>query len=538
MSRGNISVGYTRRKLGLGGDATYGSEIKSRDVSFGSVGGYQNTALSTAGGAAAGAIAGSVVPGVGTAIGAVAGAVIGFVGGLFGSRSRKKRKAAAKEAQRQATLQAMENKMETDYYNIKNSTFNDFSEGEGYYAKMGGIVPKRAYAVGGRILNNSSNTKVVYGNTHEQYNSNTGETGVGYGNVEVEGGGTRNGYQYAGEIIKEDGNQSRVYSDTLKIPYTNTTFAKAMKQISDKKGYLEKQNEIATSIVDSNLENISKTGYNKQRLGTISRNIEKSTYDININSGMINELDDVEDKLYSTQEIKASSLGLRGNPYSAKFGGSYGRQRMDFGGYMTAGKFALNGINALMTHNAISFEESLPVPEIARIEAPQYNTNYSITSQLAELDADKRSADNFITSNTSNAQVARNALAMTAIRAQRYKGNLYHTKNVTEQQLFDRNVEARHQTNLTNNQIIYQNALNKYNKAVDINSKKIANQQQFLQSTMDLADNVAADKMEKYKIGSQNILQASDADRERLESLYKDIWGVDFGSIKNLFKRK
>ena len=73
---------------------------------------------------------------------------------------------------------------------------------------------------------------------------------------------------------------------------------------------------------------------------------------------------------------------------------------------------------------------------------------------------------------------------------------------------------------------------------MDINSKKIANQQQFLQSTMDLADNVAADKMEKYRIGSQNILQASDADRERLESLYKDIWGVDFGSIKNLFKRK
>jgi hypothetical protein len=278
---------------------------------------YVSVGTSTLSGAASGAAAGSVIPGIGTVVGGIIGGLTGLVGGLFGSKSKRKAQRAAAEAERQRQVGVLKGIMENDTQRASEINFNDNTN---IYARYGG-----RFATGG-LVQNSSNTQVAYGATHNQYNSNEGGTGVSFGNAEVEGGGDYNGRQYAGEVIHENQNSGQIFSNAIPVVggRNGMTYAKMAQLISNTKGSVE---TIANNFMINATNALSnpkllKTTYAKR--GTALRNIEKAVGISNILYGMAQQEDAKLNKLYNLQEAHANYLGLRQdrNRQQYRLGGS------------------------------------------------------------------------------------------------------------------------------------------------------------------------------------------------------------------------
>ena len=183
--------------------------------------------------------------------------------------------------ERQQTLGNMQDKVENDVATIRQSNLGNYSEGTGFYAKLGGMVGRRKLNTGGQVVPNSSNSVVAYGQTHEQYNPATGETGIIYGDSEIEGGGAKNGRMYAGEVVRETPEGGQVFSDTIKVPGTNHTFADYAKKLTDMKGEKEHQVIQLADGITLSLSALDKSKTNKLQTGTNVRNIEKLVYRMN-----------------------------------------------------------------------------------------------------------------------------------------------------------------------------------------------------------------------------------------------------------------
>lgn len=506
-----------------------------------------------------------------------------------------------------------------------------------YQMPYGGVVP------------NSANTSVAYGPTHEQIDPTTGETGVPYEDVEIEGGGIKNGQSLPGEVVKHANDQDIVYSDRLTVPGTNITYADFAKILSDKKGQLEKQVEVKSTALNKLLADIPKFRTTIAKQNSNNRNVEKAMFSINRDTTMIKELDSKLNELYNTQEQHAEQLGIRNaepimasggkvdksyklqdnsekyialdtyyplssrypftghsaislvedqtSPYlidklptdkgynvitnncsdatkkalertfnknlktalfttpgdvrdfaleelngipefkedsvfspihgkymfddgsvyrekgretifipvtkdqkdfislygaigrvnkEFKYGGKMntnkifacggrrlkacgGRVKKADGGLLglTLGTQFLAGLGNYFNNQAEAKRyENIPVPLQTKEIAPIYNWRYNIGDQLEEVDRQTRTANNYITRNVSNAQVARNLVSQNTIQSGRIKGQLYGEKNRYESQGRNMNIQARYQNDMANAQKMYQNAVDKYNQQV------------------------------------------------------------------------
>lgn len=569
-SRGIIAkfgglVGTPRRKFYWGGTSIndpgsvqWGTRVQTSDIDEskysadgeGIVGG---SALSGAGtglgiGAAvggtaalaAGAAAGSWLGPIGAGIGALIGGIVG----LFTGRKKKKREerrrqkllAEQAEMERQQTLGNMQDKVENDVATIRQSNLGNYSEGTGFYAKLGGMIGRRKLNTGGQVVPNSYNSVVAYGQTHEQYNPATGETGIIYGDSEIEGGGAKNGRMYAGEVVRETPEGGQVFSDTIKVPGTNRTFADYAKKLTDMKGKKEAQViQLADGVILS-LSALDKSKTNKLQTGTNVRNIEKLVYRMNKARGESETIDAKTEDLFEAQELYATALGLRDDAPIMRCGGMI-RNKRPFGGYASpysltgvsapklttlspiqttasagggsAFKFGFNefglgmnlasslfGIvgNALNTRanrRAIEFESTLHVPKGNKVDAVQYSTDYDISEELQELGTQERRAARYITDNTSNVQTARNSVANLAINAQLARNKLYGAKKDYQRQRYDLNRQERVNARNANSQIMYQDAINEYNKAVGLNQQLMAVRTQGLQGMLQGVEGLA-----------------------------------------------
>ena len=526
-----------RKKMALGGPTgissydgnsgtiNYGSEITADDISNKEVGAIGNTALSTAGGVASGALIGASVSGPLAPIGAVVGGLVGLIGGLFGSRKRKEQKAAMLEAQRQQTLANMNQKFNTDIATIQNQDLTGDDYAGGYYAKYGGKINARIrYATGG-IVRNSSNSKVAYGATHEQVNSQYGGTGVPYQGIEVEGGGDNNGILYPGEVIIDKGQDAFIFSDKIKVPNTNNSFADVAKKLTDRKGVLEDTSTTISGVVANLLNDININKTNRLKLGTTIRNTEKMVSAMNIIDGKTLEIDKKINNLYNEQERIATEKGLRDNTNIARCGGRK-RKYLTGGGIMRLNA-GLNLINALSTNNAINFEERLQLPIRSTVEAPIYNSRYNITNQLQGVTSEFRNASEYIKANTSNPQIARSAIGSLSARAAQIRGSIYDTKNKAESEMYDRNINARYQTDVANREIAYNNAMNQYAKQVDINSKRAANRQQLYQGIANSGQDYLNWKTQIYGVKMNSLTHASPSITKEMNDFTEDFLGND-----------
>ena len=558
-------VGTPRRKFYWGGTSIndpgsvqWGTRVQASDIDEskysadgeGIVGGSALSGAGTGlgigaavGGTAAlatGAAAGSWLGPIGAGIGALIGGIVGLFTGRKKKRQEERRRqellAEQAEMERQQTLGNMQDKVENDVATIRQSNLGNYSEGTGFYAKLGGMVGRRKLNTGGQVVPNSSNSVVAYGQTHEQYNPATGETGIIYGDSEIEGGGAKNGRMYAGEVVRETSEGGQVFSDTIKVPGTNRTFADYAKKLTDMKGKKEAQVIQLADGVTLSLSALDKSKTNKLQTGTNVRNIEKLVYRMNKVRGESEAIDAKTADLFEAQELYATALGLRDDAPIMRCGGMI-RKKRPFGGYASpysltgvsapklttlppiqttanagggsAFKFGFNefglgmnlasslfGIvgNALNTRanrKAIEFESTLHVPKGNKVDAVQYSTDYDISEELQELGTQERRAARYITDNTSNVQTARNSVANLAINAQLARNKLYGAKKDYQRQRYDLNRQERVNARNANSQIMYQDAINEYNKAVGLNQQLMAVRTQGLQGMLQGVEGLA-----------------------------------------------
>lgn len=558
-------VGTPRRKFYWGGTSItdpdsvqWGTRVQASDIDEskysadgeGIVGGSALSGAETGlgigaavGGTAAlatGAAAGSWLGPIGAGIGALIGGIIGLFTGRKKKRKEERRRqellAEQAEMERQQILGNMQDKVENDVATIRQSNLGNYSEGTGFYAKLGGMIGRRKLNTGGQVVPNSSNSVVAYGQTHEQYNPATGETGIIYGDSEIEGGGAKNGRMYAGEVVRETPEGGQVFSDTIKVPGTNRTFADYAKKLTDIKGKKEAQVIQLADGVTLSLSALDKSKTNKLQTGTNVRNIEKLVYRMNKARGESEAIDAKTEDLFEAQELYATALGLRNDAPLMRCGGMV-RKKRPFGGYTSpysltgvsapklitlppiqttasagggsAFKFGFNefglgmnlasslfGIvgNALNTRanrKAIEFESTLHVPKGNKVDAVQYSTDYDISEELQELGTQERRAARYITDNTSNVQTARNSVANLAINAQLARNKLYGAKKDYQRQRYDLNRQERVNARNANSQIMYQDAINEYNKAVGLNQQLMAVRTQGLQGMLQGVEGLA-----------------------------------------------
>ena len=558
-------VGTPRRKFYWGGTSIndpgsvqWGTRVQASDIDEskysadgeGIVGGSALSGAGTGlgigaavGGTAAlatGAAAGSWLGPIGAGIGALIGGIVGLFTGRKKKRQEERRRqellAEQAEMERQQTLGNMQDKVENDVATIRQSNLGNYSEGTGFYAKLGGMVGRRKLNTGGQVVPNSSNSVVAYGQTHEQYNPATGETGIIYGDSEIEGGGAKNGRMYAGEVVRETSEGGQVFSDTIKVPGTNRTFADYAKKLTDMKGKKEAQVIQLADGVTLSLSALDKSKTNKLQTGTNVRNIEKLVYRMNKVRGESEAIDAKTEDLFEAQELYATALGLRNDAPVMRCGGMV-RKKRPFGGY--ASPYSLTGVsapklttlppiqttasagggstfkfgfnefglgmnlasslfgivgNALNTRanrKAIEFESTLHVPKGNKVDAVQYSTDYDISEELQEFGTQERRAARYIIDNTSNVQTARNSVANLAINAQLARNKLYGAKKDYQRQRYDLNRQERVNARNVNSQIMYQDAINEYNKAVGLNQQLMAVRTQGLQGMLQGVEGLA-----------------------------------------------
>lgn len=558
-------VGTPRRKFYWGGTSIndpgsvqWGTRVQASDIDEskysadgeGIVGGSALSGAGTGlgigaavGGTAAlatGAAAGSWLGPIGAGIGALIGGIVGLFTGRKKKRQEERRRqellAEQAEMERQQTLGNMQDKVENDVATIRQSNLGNYSEGTGFYAKLGGMVGRRKLNTGGQVVPNSSNSIVAYGQTHEQYNPATGETGIIYGDSEIEGGGAKNGRMYAGEVVRETPEGGQVFSDTIKVPGTNHTFADYAKKLTDMKGKKEAQVIQLADRVTLSLSALDKNKTNKLQTGTNVRNIEKLVYRMNKARGESETIDAKTADLFEAQELYATALGLRDDAPVMRCGGMV-RKKRPFGGYaspysltgVSAPKFTTlppiqttasaggssafkfgfnefglgmnlasslfgivgNALNTRANRKAIEFESTLHVPKGNKVDAVQYSTDYDISEELQELGTQERRAARYITDNTSNVQTARNSVANLAINAQLARNKLYGAKKDYQRQRYDLNRQERVNARNVNSQIMYQDAINEYNKAVGLNQQLMAVRTQGLQGMLQGVEGLA-----------------------------------------------
>lgn len=552
-------VGTPRRKFYWGGTSIndpgsvqWGTRVQASDIDEskysadgeGIVGGSALSGAGTGlgigaavGGTAAlatGAAAGSWLGPIGAGIGALIGGIVGLFTGRKKKRQEERRRqellAEQAEMERQQTLGNMQDKVENDVATIRQSNLGNYSEGTGFYAKLGGMIGRRKLNTGGQVVPNSSNSVVAYGQTHEQYNPATGETGIIYGDSEIEGGGAKNGRMYAGEVVRETPEGGQVFSDTIKVPRTNRTFADYAKKLTDMKGKKEAQVIQLADGITLSLSALDKSKTNKLQIGTNVRNIEKLVYRMNKARGESEAIDAKTEDLFEAQELYATALGLRNNSPVMRCGGMV-RKKRPFGGYTSpysltgvsapklttlppiqttasAGvgfnEFGLgmnlasslfgivgNALNTRANRKAIEFESTLHVPKGNKVDAVQYSTDYDISEELQELGTQERRAARYITDNTSNVQTARNSVANLAINAQLARNKLYGAKKDYQRQRYDLNRQERINARNANSQIMYQDAINEYNKSVGLNQQLMAVRTQGLQGMLQGVESLA-----------------------------------------------
>ena len=494
----------------------WGTEVKPEDISYTDYNaqgegiiGKEVATYATSGlgiGASIGGLIGSVIPGIGNIIGALIGAGIGAAGGAgigagIGSKNKKEEEAhrrellaEQKENNRQNTISNMENRYENDVAKIRTATQPTTFSGQSFYMKHGGLMkPRIKYNNGGTILPNSSDTAVAYGRTHEQVDPMTGETGITYGNAEVEGGGLVGNKELPGEVIQQTPNGDRIYSDSLYVPGTRATYAQIAKALTDKKGAIEQEISTLQETLDSSLDAFNKAKLAKAKVGTATRNIEKLAAKLNLKTGELAQVDAQLNDVFVSQEQMATALGLRDiAPVTARFGGyrpkyKFGVAEAGLGMNVLSflGNMLATGLSAKSNRAQLDFMSKLPVPKTNKVEAEYHNIDASPYDEASrKMASETRRFNKWIEDNVSNPQVLRNQKRKNLINYYEGLSDINAKKSAYLTSVYDANRNARIVARNTNNQGKYQDALNEYNHKMSISNARMSVNNQTTQNYM------------------------------------------------------
>lgn len=476
------------------GEGIVGSEVANKAGMVGGIG----VGIGTMAGAAAGTALGAW----GGPIGMLAGALLGSLIGVFTGRKKRREEEANRrellaeqqEANRQNTISNMETRYENDVAKIRTATQPTTFSGQSFYSKYGGMIkPRMKYNNGGTILPNSSDTAVAYGRTHEQVDPVTGETGIIYGSAEVEGGGLVGNKELPGEVIQQTPNGDRIYSDSLYVPGTRATYAQIAKALTDKKGVIEQEISTLQETLDTSLDAFNKAKLAKAKAGTATRNIEKLAAKLNIKTGELAQIDAQLNDVFTSQEQMATVLGLRDTaPVTARFGGY--RPKYKFGipeiglGMNTLsfiGNMIATGLSAESNRAQLDFMSKLSVPKTNRVEAEYHTIDTSPYEEASrKMATETRRFNKWIEDNVNNPQVLRNQKRKNLINYYEGLSDINAKKSAYLTSVYDANRNARIVARNANNQGMYQDALNEYNKSMQIANARMSINNQEAQGYM------------------------------------------------------
>lgn len=507
--------GFNYNTTPYSGNLSWGMKVKPEDISYSrynadnesiygknianyasSVGGL-GMGLGTTIGLASGAGMAAAGP-IGLAIGALLGAGIGALVGKNEKKNleeeRRNKLAELDELNRQQTLNSMQNRYENDVARIRTFNNNMSFNNSGFYTKYGGLIkPRIKYANGGTILPNSSDTAIAYGRTHEQVDPMTGETGITYGNAEVEGGGLVGNKELPGEVIQQTPNGDRIYSDSLYVPGTRATYAQIAKALTDKKGVIEQEISTLQETLDTSLDAFNKAKLAKAKTGTATRNIEKLAAKLNLKTGELAQVDAQLNDVFASQEQMATTLGLRDiTPITARFGGY--RPKYKFGipevglltnGLSFIGNMITTGLSSKNNLAQLDFLSGLPVPKTNKVEAEYYTIDTSPYEEASrKMAAETKRFNKWIEDNVSNPQVLRNQKRKNLINYYESLSDINAKKSAYLTSRYDANRNARIVARNTNNQGKYQDSVNEYNKNMQIANARMSINNQTTQNYM------------------------------------------------------
>lgn len=372
----------------------------------------------------------------------------------------------------------------------------------------------RRYADGGMIEETSSNTAEVNGPSHEQ-------GGVPYGpNAEVEGG----------EALMTDADNAYVFSDTLK--YNGTTFADLAKPLMKHKGYLESSLPIKSMMLGRMLSLTDRSTYaidrntNGRNAEKANADLQRTNVQIAAIQNELAQLYNLQESMKAESGMEAEPIEARCGGKIRKYydGGqivdspvsTYGIQRIDSGstiqeqgltltsndktqiqnplttiqqglrcggrtrkyaggGFISPGFVSevggnlIGGISQLITNKGlIDRMESMRVPETPLMDRVELETDINTDAEIGDINNTVRSLEKYITSNSSNSQVARQSILLARTQGSRMRSRVKQDEHNKEVELRNRSRMANAEIAARNSQIRAENEANKFNHQMEI----------------------------------------------------------------------
>lgn len=372
----------------------------------------------------------------------------------------------------------------------------------------------KRYAGGGMIEETSSNTAEVNGPSHEQ-------GGVPYGpNAEVEGG----------EALMTDADNAYVFSDTLK--YNGTTFADLAKPLMKHKGYLESSLPIKSMMLGRMLSLTDRSTYaidrntNGRNAEKANADLQRTNAQITAIQNELAQLYNLQESMKAESGMEAEPIEARCGGKIRKYydGGQivdisvpiYGTQRNNSGGSITGqevtftsndktqiqnplttiqqglrcggrtrkyagggfispgfvsevGGNLIGGISQLITNKGlIDRMKSMRVPETPLMDRVELETDINTDAEIGDINNTVRSLEKYITSNSSNSQVARQSILLARTQGSRMRSRVKQDEHNKEVELRNRSRMANAEIAARNSQIRAENEANKFNHQMEI----------------------------------------------------------------------
>lgn len=448
----------------------------------------------------------------------------------------------------------------------------------------------KRYADGGMIEETSSNTAEVNGPSHEQ-------GGVPYGpNAEVEGG----------EALMTDADNAYVFSDTLK--YNGTTFADLAKPLMKHKGYLESSLPVKSMMLGRMLSLTDRSTYaidrntNGRNAEKANADLQRTNVQIAAIQNELAQLYNLQESMKAESGMEAEPIEARCGGKIRKYydGGqivdspvsTYGIKRIDSGstiqeqgltftsndktqiqnplttiqqdlrcggrtrkyaggGFISprfvseVGGNLIGGISQLITNKGlIDRMESMRVPETPLMDRIELETDINTDAEIGDINNTVRSLEKYITSNSSNSQVARQSILLARTQGSRMRSRVKQDEHNKEVELRNRSRMANAEIAARNSQIRAENEANKFNHQMEIVQRRSQQEAAIGDMIASLGRSIGTAYQSKFdmeNLQTANLISVLKDDKSRdyiFDNMPKDTLMRMFGisSLKDLKK--
>jgi len=385
--------------------------------------------MSAGKGVTTGATLGSAIGPWGTAIGGAIGGAIGTASGIINKKSE------------------IENINESNALIIQNDKANALMLGNNIVNR----TQTPYYALGGKLKQLASDTKLAFGNTHEQ-------GGIKLANGEIENK----------EVIVKD----MVFSNRLKKG--DKTYAELAKGLGEKKGAIEKKLNLKDKLTyNTQVKEIDLINNEVHKLFD-EQAIEAANYPDLGNTyayGNNDNYDNDDDYVYSPSESNdvsdASDIDIHSINRNIKYriGNTGNNIKLNFKNGEYNDTFIAAG-NTLVELGLNELHKNMKLPQKELNKYVNYDKNLNIDATLQRTATDINSASKQVMSNTSDANVAlakNNKLVAAGLEA---TNQVYQTKANSDREITNQEKQTNAAIEAGNNEISYQNKMHQYNKDV------------------------------------------------------------------------